>query len=66
MDALEFDDALAAIRQADMWSRQGITCLLLQSGDKLLLVTREEYNYRRAANNRIGRLPILEIFRAAT
>jgi hypothetical protein len=65
VDALEFDDAPAAIRQADLWQRQGIACLLLQSGDTLLLVTREEYDYRRRTDNRIGRLPILEVFRAA-
>jgi len=64
VEALEFEDALAAIRQADIWQRQGIDCLLLLKGDSLLLVTREEYNHQRGHNTRITRLPILEVFRA--
>lgn len=66
VDALEFDDALAAIRQADMWQRQGISCLLLLDGDRLLLVTREEYDHQKRIGTKITRIPILEVFRAAT
>jgi len=66
VEALEFEDALAAIRQADIWQRQGIDCLLLLNGDSLLLVTREEYNHQQGRNTRITRMPILEVFRAAT
>lgn len=64
MEALEFDDALAAIRQADMWQRQGISCLLLLDGDRLLLVTREEYDHQKRVQTKITRLPVLEVFRA--
>lgn len=64
MEALEFDDDLAAIRQADMWQRQGISCLLLLDGDRLLLVTREEYDHQKRVQTKITRLPVLEVFRA--
>ena len=64
MEALEFDDALGAIRQADMWQRQGISCLLLLDGDRLLLVTREEYDHQKRVQTKITRLPVLEVFRA--
>jgi len=63
IEAIEFDDTLAAIQQANVWNREGIECLLLRKGDNLLLVTREEYDNRRWHDYRIKRLPIIEIFR---
>jgi len=68
IEAIEFgssdEDTQAAIQQACVWNRLGIECLLLGKGNKLLLVTREEYDHKRWHDYRLKRLPIIEIFRA--